>query len=74
MVSGTYNNFWVFWVGPLSGAIISVPFYWLFRSPWDTVPVNPEVEEEEEQPVKKVGKKVDQEDVPAAPGYVVSWV
>lgn len=67
VVSGTYPNFWVFWVGPLSGAIISVPFYLLFRAPVDTVPVE---EEEEEVAVKKVVHKVDALPDTTTAGYV----
>lgn len=59
IVSGTYPNFWVFWVGPLSGAIISVPFYLLFRMPVDTVPVETEDDEVVRDNIKGSAKMVD---------------
>lgn len=72
MVSGTYPNFWVFWVGPLSGAILSVPFYLLFRAPVDTVPVENE-DEFADEVAKSSSKKVVESTVADATtaGYVV---
>jgi MIP family channel proteins len=37
VVAGSFNNYWVFWIGPLTGAIFAVPFYFIFRQPKDTV-------------------------------------
>ncbi|KAL4424740.1 hypothetical protein ABPG77_000083 [Micractinium sp. CCAP 211/92] len=43
IVSGTWpGSFWVFIVGPFSGAIFAVPFHLFFRSDWDTVSVTPQ--------------------------------
>lgn len=70
IISGTYPNFWVFWVGPLSGAIISVPFYLLFRAPVDTVPVEPDEDEVEEKLTKEGAKKVDALPDVTTAGYV----
>lgn len=37
VVSQTFTDFWVFWVGPFVGATLAVVVYLIFRSPYDTV-------------------------------------
>lgn len=33
VVAGSWPNHWVFWIGPITGAILAVPFYWVFQLP-----------------------------------------
>lgn len=41
IISSTWpSTFWVFVVGPFLGALVAVPFHLLFRSDWDTVPMD----------------------------------
>ena len=40
IVSGTWtDNFWVFIIGPIVGAVVAIPFHLLFRSEIDSIPV-----------------------------------
>lgn len=35
LVSNTWGDFWVFVVGPLIGAVLSVPFFFFISQPWE---------------------------------------
>ena len=54
VVSGTWNDFWVFVIGPLVGTIIALPFHFLFRSNIEDVPASDPVDLRASASLKKV--------------------
>ena len=67
IVSGTWtDNFWVFIIGPIVGAVVAIPFHLLFRSEIDSVPVTDPLDLREVSPNSNLTSKIASEGSPVS--------